>query len=70
MALITKETKWLCEHARALERYSGKWILFNVRSGMVAKGASLQKVLKSSSSRSSEKPFVFHVPSKKDLGIV
>lgn len=67
---IQKETKWLCENARNLERFSGKWVMFSTHEGVVSKGASLDHVLKSARrKRSSKSPYVFHVPSKDELGI-
>ena len=64
---IRKETKWLCENAHALERYSGQWILFNA-DGLVKKDESLSRLLRSAGAAPvSAKPFVFHVPSKREL---
>lgn len=68
---ITKETKWLCEHSRALERFSGKWVVFSAKEGMVAQSASLNKIIKVTSKfKKAGKPFVFHVPSKDELGLL
>ncbi len=66
---LTKEIKWLCENARSLEKFSGQWVMFSTREGVVSNGPSLQKVLNASKKmKPSEKPFVFHVPSKEELG--
>lgn len=65
---IKEETKWLCEHARSLEKFSGKWVMFSVNEGIVNSGFSLDKILKSSRKIDrGDRPFVLHVPSKKEL---
>jgi len=64
---IRQETKWLCENARELERYSGQWVMFNAGEGTFKKNESLSRLLKSAPSAQSERPFVFHVPSKRAL---
>ena len=62
------ETIWLCEHARALEKFSGRWVKFNVEEGLVCSGDTLNQVLSDSHKKKSHfKPFVFHVPSKDEL---
>ncbi len=62
------ETRWLCEHARSLERYSGQWVMFSVSEGVVSNNGSLQKVLRSARKLTvDKKPFVFHVPSRDEL---
>lgn len=58
--------KWLCENAGALEKFSGRWVIFSCEKGVVGSGASLPKALKSCP-KPAGKPFVFHVPSKKEL---
>ena len=64
---MRKETKWLCQNAHALERYSGKWVLFDA-AGVVKKDESLAKLLRTwETLHVSDKPFVFHVPSKREL---
>lgn len=64
---ICKTTKWLCENAHTLERYSGKLVLFNTF-GVMKKGSSLGSLLRSANiNRITEKSFVFHVPSKREL---
>jgi hypothetical protein len=65
---IRNETKWLCENARDLERYSGQWVMFTTMQGVVRKNDSLTRLLKESKNEPMrEKPFVFHVPSKQEL---
>ncbi|MBV9080396.1 MAG: hypothetical protein JO102_04670 [Elusimicrobia bacterium] len=65
---IRKETKWLCENARALERFSGKWVMFSAMEGLVRNDESLKRLMRAARKiRLSEKPFVFHVPSKDEL---
>ncbi|MCB4757445.1 MAG: DUF5678 domain-containing protein [Elusimicrobia bacterium] len=67
---LQKETKWLCENSRALERFAGKWVAFCVNEGLVAKGASLDSILRCAKKRKlSRRSFVFHVPSKDELHI-
>jgi hypothetical protein len=63
---IRKETKWLCENARALERFSGQWVLFNA-DGLVKKDGSLSRLLRAAETQVTAKPFVLHVPSKREL---
>lgn len=65
---IRKETRWLCENARALEQFSGKWVMFSVEEGLVRKDGSLPRLLRSTKGlRVTDKPFIFHVPSKREL---
>jgi hypothetical protein len=65
---IKKETRWLCENAHALERFSGKWVMFSVMEGIVKKDESLTRLLRSARKlRMAERPYVFHVPSKREL---
>lgn len=65
---MRKETKWLCENARALEQFSGQWVMFNAGEGTFRKNESLSRLLKSAPSESpGARPFVFHVPSKRAL---
>lgn len=62
---FTKETKWFCENASSLEKFSGKWVAFCVEKGVVSEGDTLDFVMKEIRRRNpAEKPFVFHVPSK------
>ena len=66
---LTKETKWLCENATELEKFSGQWVAFNVRQGVTVNGLSFVKTFSASKKvRATEKSFVFHVPSKDELG--
>jgi len=65
---INRETKWMCENSRVLEKYSGKWVIVNVNEGVVSSGKSLNAVLRSSKIKGPTlTPFVFHVPSKDKL---
>lgn len=63
-------TRWLCENARELEKFSGQWVSFNVNEGVVSKGASLENVLKHTQlKKKKDVPFVLFVPSKNEMGI-
>jgi hypothetical protein len=66
---IHKQTKWLCEHARQLERFSGQCVLVNVLEDTISKHESLSRVLKTvhRAAPGEQRPFVFHVPSKREL---
>jgi hypothetical protein len=65
---IRPENKWLCENARALERFSGKWVMFSVLDGIVKDDPSLSRLMRAARKLPAhERPFVFHVPSKRDL---
>jgi hypothetical protein len=65
---LKRETKWFCAHSKTLERFSGQWVLFNATQGLVGSGASLHKILHSARRQPARRaPFVFHVPSKKEL---
>ena len=60
--------KWLCDNAQLLEKFSGRWIIFNSHQGVVSANSSLPKALKSCpKTTETEKPSVFHVPSKREL---
>ncbi len=63
---ICKETKWLCENARALEKFAGQLVAFSATRGIIGRGKSFESIFKTSLPKKSA-PFVFHVPSKKDL---
>lgn len=65
---ICKETKWLCENAKSLEKYSGQWVVFSANEGIVDRAGSLSAVLKSfRHMKSKSAPFLFHVPSQEEL---
>ena len=65
---IVKETKWLCENAKNLEKFSGQWVMFSVEEGVVGNSASLRSVLKTGRKlRGMDRPFVFHVPSPEEF---
>lgn len=64
---IRKETKWLCENSHALERYSGKWVMFDTNGGTVRESGSLAHLLRGPRPAGPEKSFVLHVPSKREL---
>jgi hypothetical protein len=67
---FTKETKWFCENASALEKFSGKWVGFSVEKGVLSNGDKLSMVMKKLGSRQAiKKSFVFHVPSKDELQV-
>lgn len=53
---LTKETQWLCEHAKTLEKFSGQCVTFTAEEGIML-----------GKKKSSETPFLFHVPSKDEL---
>lgn len=65
---ICKETKWLCENAKSLEKYSGQWVVFSAGAGLLSCSDTLPPALKSvRHTKSSSNPFLFHVPSKAEL---
>ena len=65
---LTKETKWLCEHAKVLEKYSGQWILFDIQEGVLSSGPSIDHLMAHPKKvKGKKEPFIFHVPSKDDL---
>lgn len=61
----TNEVVWLCENARRLEEYSGKWVMFSTDQGVLKSGENLTEVFNASKSR--KEHFVFHVPCREDL---
>jgi hypothetical protein len=64
-----KETEWLCQNAQSLEQFAGQWVVFSVHEGLVSRGEKLQSVLSAAKKRHLHKtPFVFHVPSRNELG--
>ena len=64
----TKETRWLCEHSKVLEKFSGKCVVFNIMEGVVSDGESTEKFLWGIKKMKPQgKPFLFHVPSKDEL---
>lgn len=65
---LCKETKWLCENAKRLEKFAGQWVSFSANEGLVGSGSSLDHALKNSRNKHFRTaPFVFHVPSKEEL---
>lgn len=56
---MRRDVKWLCEHAQALEKYSGRGVVCHPQEGRVRPVSSLSKIDPNS--------FFFHVPSKKEL---
>jgi len=60
---------WLCENARKLEKFSGRWVMFNLKEGVVSSGESLERMFKLvKKHKKFRKPFIFHVPTKDELG--
>jgi len=65
---IKKELKWLCEHSKQLEQFSGNWVMFSINEGVVSQGRSLERIIKEAKEKKSViQPFVLHVPSKDEL---
>lgn len=65
---ICKETKWLCENAKSLEKFSGRWVVFSSHDGLMRSCDSVATAIKSvRPSKSKISPFLFHVPSKEEL---
>ncbi len=65
---ICKETKWLCENAKSLEKFAGQWVVFSSTRGLVGKAGTLNNALRSfRQAKSKSAPFLFHVPSKEEL---
>lgn len=60
---VCKETKWLCENAKTLEKFAGQWVSFTAHDGIVSTNLSFDRLKKIKPSA-----FVFHVPSKEELG--
>jgi len=66
---LAKETRWLCENAKSLEKFPGQWIMFCPTDGVLCKGESLKKVLETvHRKKHPHKPYIFLVPSKDQLG--
>ncbi len=64
-----KEIFWLCENAGKLEKFAGQWVVFDAKEGLVSCEKSLGRLLKMvKKQKKVKKPFLFHVPSKDDLG--
>ncbi len=59
---MRNDVKWFCENAHSLEKFSGRCVVFHPENGVVK---VLTSLLTKNDSR--EKPFLFHVPSKKEL---
>ena len=69
--MVIKECEWLCENAKSLETYSGKWVLFLPDQGIVGCAQTFKKaVAQANKSRCREKPFLFHVPTPEDVQAV
>ncbi len=66
--MSVRETKWLCENSRVLEKFSGQWVMFCAMDGVLCSGESLKTVLDEAKKRKHpHKPYVFLVPSKSQL---
>ncbi|MCG3204510.1 MAG: hypothetical protein KCHDKBKB_01225 [Elusimicrobia bacterium] len=66
--ILDKETKWLCENAKNLEKYSGHWVVFSAREGLMSDCVNLADALKMAKNKKSKSiPFLLHVPSKEEL---
>lgn len=65
----TNEIFWLCENARNLEQFAGRWVMFDTKEGVVSCEKSLEKLMKMvKKQKKCKHPFLFHVPTKDDLG--
>ncbi len=62
------EIFWLCENSGKLEKYAGQWIMFDAKEDLVSCEKSLDRLLKIIKQKKMKKPFVFHVPTKDELG--
>ena len=63
---ICKQTKWLCENTRRLERFAGSWVAFSPEKNRVHAGP-FKQVMRFCHGKRTQIPFLFHVPSKTDL---
>ena len=64
---LKNETRWLCENAKTLERFSGQWVVFNAEQGVVGCHTSLDRLLQLTQKQHNDAAFVLHVPAKRDL---
>lgn len=63
-----KGLQWLNANEQQLEKFSGRWIAFLEKKGVISSGGTLEEALrKARPSKASESPYVFKVPSQKDL---
>lgn len=66
---MNREAKWMCENSKELERFAGQWVLFTPGQGIVGCAHSLKVALaKVNKHQHREKPYMFHVPTSKELG--
>ncbi len=59
-----EELQWLSEHSKEVEKYSGKWIVFTAKHGIVASATSAKDAFNASKTKGIKSPSIFKVPRK------
>lgn len=59
-----EELQWLSDHSEEVEKYSGKWIAFTAKHGIVASGTSAKDILNTFKNKGLRSPSIFKVPRK------
>ena len=59
-----EELQWLSEHSKEVENYSGKWIAFTAKHGIIASGTSAKDAFNTSKTNGVRLPSIFKVPRK------
>lgn len=65
-----EEMEWLSEHSKEVEKYSGKWIAFNAKRGILASGRSAREVLQIAKSKNVKSPSIFKIPRKDEEELI
>ena len=57
-----EELDWLSKNSKVVEKYSGKWIAFTAKKGIIASSKNLKKVMEITKKKNIKEPTVFKVP--------
>ena len=59
-----EELDWLSKNSKEIEKYSGKWIAFTAKKGILASSKNLREVMEITKKKNIKEPTVFKVPRK------
>ena len=65
-----EELEWLTKNSKEIEKYSGKWISFNAKKGIIASGRSPREVLDIAKKKNLGSASLFKVPRKDEEELI
>lgn len=65
-----EELEWLSKNSKEVEKYSGKWIAFNAKKGILASGRSVREVVETAKNKNVKSPSIFKVPRRDEEELI